>query len=61
MPTFKYLYSLAHKRLFDGGWSHEVTVRELAIAKTLAGVLMRLTAEAFANCTGTRQLNGHIC
>ena len=53
VPTFKYPYSLAHKRLFDGGWSHEVTVRELAIAKTLAGVLMRLTAG------GIRELHWH--
>ncbi len=44
VPTFKYPYAMAHKRLYDGEWSHEVTVRELPIAKTLAGALMRLTA-----------------
>jgi oxalate decarboxylase len=53
VPTFKYPYSLAHKRMQDGGWSHEVTVRELPIAKTLAGVLMRLTAG------GVRELHWH--
>ena len=53
VATFKYPYSLAHKRLYDGGWSHEVTVRELPIAKTLAGVLMRLTAG------GIRELHWH--
>lgn len=53
VPTFKYPYSMAHKRLHDGGWSHEVTVRELPIAKTLAGVLMRLTAG------GIRELHWH--
>ena len=46
--TFKYPFSIAHKRLHEGGWSREVTVRELAVAKTLAGVNMRLTAGVFA-------------
>jgi len=35
-----------------------VTVRELPVSKTMAGVNMRLTPEAFANCTGTRQTSG---
>jgi oxalate decarboxylase len=53
VPQFKYPFSLAHKRLYDGGWSHEVTVRELPIARELAGVLMRLTAG------GIRELHWH--
>ena len=53
VPTFKYPFSMAHKRLYDGGWSHEVTVRELPISRTLAGVLMRLTAG------GVRELHWH--
>jgi oxalate decarboxylase len=53
VPTFKYPFSLAHKRLYDGGWSHEVTVRELPISKTLAGVLMKLTPG------GVRELHWH--
>lgn len=53
VPQFKYPFSMAHKRLYDGGWSHEVTVRELPIAKDLAGVLMRLTAG------GIRELHWH--
>lgn len=53
MPQFKYPFSMAHKRLYDGGWSHEVTVRELPISTTLAGVLMRLTAG------GVRELHWH--
>src|SRR5438034_3460765 len=44
MPTFKYPFSLANKRVYQGGWSREVTVRELPIAKELAGVNMRLEA-----------------
>jgi oxalate decarboxylase len=39
--------------MHEGGWSHEVTVRELPIAKTLAGVLMRLTPG------GVRELHWH--
>jgi oxalate decarboxylase len=53
VEQFKYPFSMAHKRLYDGGWSHEVTVRELPIATTLAGVLMRLTAG------GIRELHWH--
>jgi oxalate decarboxylase len=53
VPQFKYPFSMAHKRLYDGGWSHEVTVRELPIAKSLAGVLMRLTPG------GIRELHWH--
>lgn len=53
VQTFKYPFSFAHKRVYEGGWSHEVTIRELPIAKTLAGVLMRLTAG------GIRELHWH--
>ena len=53
VPQFKYPFSMAHKRLYDGGWSHEVTARELPISKTLAGVLMRLTPG------GVRELHWH--
>ncbi|MGB2671383.1 MAG: cupin domain-containing protein [Candidatus Acidiferrum sp.] len=53
VPTFKYPFSFAHKRLHEGGWSREVTIRELSVAKTLAGVDMRLTAG------GVRELHWH--
>lgn len=53
VQTFKYPFSIAHKRLHEGGWSREVTVRELPVAKTLAGVNMRLTAG------GIRELHWH--
>src|SRR5579864_7478144 len=53
VQTFKYPFSFAHKRFQEGGWSREVTVRELAVAKTLAGVDMRLTAG------GVRELHWH--
>jgi oxalate decarboxylase len=50
---FKYPFSFGHKRLHSGGWSREVTVRELPVSKTLAGVDMRLTAG------GIRELHWH--
>jgi oxalate decarboxylase len=53
VPTFKYPFSLSHKRLHEGGWSREVTVRELPISKSMAGVDMRLTAG------GIRELHWH--
>jgi oxalate decarboxylase len=53
VPSFKYPFSFAHKRMYEGGWSHEVTARELPIAKDLAGVLMRLTPG------GVRELHWH--
>jgi oxalate decarboxylase len=53
IPTFKYPFSLANKRTYEGGWSREVTVRELPVSKTMAGVNMRLTAG------GVRELHWH--
>lgn len=53
VPTFKYPFSFANKRQFDGGWSREVTVRELPLSKSIAGVNMRLTAG------GVRELHWH--
>src|SRR6266446_5301483 len=53
VQTFKYPFSFANKRTYKGGWSREVTVRELAVSKTLAGVNVRLTAG------GVRELHWH--
>lgn len=51
--TFKYPFSFANKRTYEGGWSREVTVRELPVSKEMAGVNMRLTAG------GVRELHWH--
>ena len=53
VPTFKYPFSLSNKRVYEGGWSREVTIRELPISKTIAGVNMRL------NAGGIRELHWH--
>jgi oxalate decarboxylase len=54
VPPFKYSFSLAHKRIESGGWTRQVTARELPISKTIAGVEMRLTAG------GVRELHWHV-
>jgi oxalate decarboxylase len=51
--NFKYPFSFANKRVYEGGWSREVTIRELPISKAMAGVNMRLTAG------GVRELHWH--
>jgi oxalate decarboxylase len=53
VPTFKYPFSFANKRTYEGGWSREVTVRELPVSKAMAGVNMRLSAG------GVRELHWH--
>jgi oxalate decarboxylase len=53
VQTFKYPFGISHKRMQEGGWSREVTVRELPVSKSMAGVDMRLTAG------GVRELHWH--
>jgi oxalate decarboxylase len=43
IPNLKFSFAMARNRLLTGGWAREVTVRELPVATTLAGVNMRLT------------------
>jgi oxalate decarboxylase len=42
LPNLKFSFGMAHNRLEDGGWAREITVRELPVAKSMAGVNMRL-------------------
>ena len=51
--TIWYSFDLTHKRIQPGGWTHQVTQRELPSSKDLAGVNMRLTAGSF------RELHWH--
>jgi oxalate decarboxylase len=48
-----YSFDLARKRVEEGGWTHQVTQRELPSSKDLAGVNMRLTSGSF------RELHWH--
>ena len=54
LPPFWYSFDLTAKRLQRGGWTHQVTERELPQSKDLAGVNMRLTAGSF------RELHWHL-
>lgn len=42
IPNLKFSFAAARNRLLTGGWSREVTVRELPVAVQMAGVNMRL-------------------
>ncbi|TVY02133.1 oxalate decarboxylase family bicupin [Cohnella terricola] len=53
LPNMKFSFSDAHMQLNHGGWSREVTIRELPIATTIAGVNMALTPG------GVRELHWH--
>jgi hypothetical protein len=44
VSPFKYSFALARKRITNGGWTRQVTVRELPNSQAMAGVEMRLTA-----------------
>jgi len=54
VKPFKYSFALSHKRIEAAGWTRQVTVRDLAISKDIAGVEMRLTAG------GVRELHWHV-
>jgi oxalate decarboxylase len=53
IPNLKFSYSTARNRLAPGGWAREITIRELPIATTMAGVNMRLQPG------GIRELHWH--
>jgi oxalate decarboxylase len=53
VPNLRYSFSDTSMHLNQGGWSREITVRELPIATTLAGVNMSLTPG------GVRELHWH--
>jgi oxalate decarboxylase len=53
LPNLRFSFSDAHMRLESGGWTRQVTRRELGISTTIAGVDMRL------NAGGVRELHWH--
>ncbi|MCJ2010933.1 oxalate decarboxylase family bicupin [Methylobacterium sp. J-076] len=46
MPNLKWSFADSHMRLENGGWARQTTIRELPISKAMAGVNMRLKANA---------------
>ncbi|HWY77879.1 MAG TPA: twin-arginine translocation signal domain-containing protein, partial [Verrucomicrobiae bacterium] len=53
LPNLRFSFSDAHMRLTSGGWTRQVTVRELGVSKDIAGVNMRL------NAGSVRELHWH--
>ena len=53
VPPFWYSFDLSHRRVQDGGWTRQVTEKDLPVSKDLAGVNMRLTAGSY------RELHWH--
>lgn len=53
LPNLRFSFSDTHMQLNHGGWSREITVRDLPIATTLAGVNMSLRPG------GVRELHWH--
>ena len=53
LPNLRFSFSDAHVRLESGGWTRQITVRELGVSKDIAGVNMRL------NAGGVRELHWH--
>jgi oxalate decarboxylase len=53
LPNLRFSFSDSHMRQETGGWTRQVTVRELGVSKGIAGVNMRL------NAGGVRELHWH--
>jgi oxalate decarboxylase len=53
LPNLRFSFSDSHVRQSSGGWTRQVTVRELGASKEIAGVNMRL------NAGGVRELHWH--
>src|SRR5216684_4851666 len=53
VPNLRFSFADAHVRQSSGGWTRQVTKRELGISKSIAGVQMRL------NAGGVRELHWH--
>jgi oxalate decarboxylase len=53
LPNLRFSFGDSHMRLESGGWTRQITVRELGVSKNIAGVNMRL------NAGGVRELHWH--
>jgi oxalate decarboxylase len=53
LPNLRFSFSDAHNRLTTGGWTRQVTMRELPVSTDIAGVNMRL------NRGSVRELHWH--
>jgi len=53
LPNLRFSFDDSHVRIESGGWTRQVTQRELGVSKNIAGVNMRL------NTGGVRELHWH--
>jgi oxalate decarboxylase len=53
LPNLRFSFSDAPMRLESGGWTRQITARELGVSKNITGVNMRL------NAGGVRELHWH--
>jgi oxalate decarboxylase len=53
LPNLRFSFSDSHVRQESGGWTRQITERELGVSKNIAGVNMRL------NAGGVRELHWH--
>jgi oxalate decarboxylase len=53
LPNLRFSFADAHVRQENGGWTRQITERELGVSKSIAGVNMRL------NAGGIRELHWH--
>ncbi len=53
LPNLRFTYADSHIRQEGGGWTRQITERELGVSKSIAGVNMRL------NAGGVRELHWH--
>ncbi len=54
VPPVWYSFDLTYRRVQEGGWTHQVTDKELPSSKEIAGVNMRLTKGSY------RELHWHL-
>jgi oxalate decarboxylase len=54
VPSLWYSFELAHRRMQEGGWTHQVTERELPSSTEIAAVQMRITGGSY------RELHWHV-
>ncbi|CAG2108826.1 unnamed protein product [Medioppia subpectinata] len=54
VPPFKYPFAFSRTAYYSGGWTRQVTVRELPLSRRMAGVQMRLIKG------GVREMHWHV-
>jgi oxalate decarboxylase len=55
LPNLRFSFADAHVRQSSGGWTRQVTARELGVSKSIAGVNMRLNAGSIRELHWHRQ------